>query len=231
MRKLFVVVLTAASFVAPVVRRVSDAEREASPLAAYLANGDDTYDWVKHDEGRVGAASYVELTLTSQTWRGAPWRHQLFIIRPGVLDQETRHALLFIAGGKWVEPDGDGGAGLPSDALLFAGLAGWLRSPIAVLRQVPYQPLFDDKTEDALIAFTFDQYLATLNPEWPLLLPMVKSAVRAMDAVQEFVCGGMGAQISRGSPLPAPRSAGGRPGSPGPWTIASRRSRPWCSIC
>src|SRR5918992_6241720 len=142
MRKLLLVVLAVASLVAPVSAASPTADREASPLTAYLANADDTYHWVKHDEGRVGAASYVELTLTSQTWREAPWRHQLFIIRPGIFDQEKRHALLFIAGGKWVEPDGDGGAGLPSDALLFAGLGAWLRTPIAVLRQVPYQPLF-----------------------------------------------------------------------------------------
>jgi PhoPQ-activated pathogenicity-related protein len=197
MRKLLLVVLAVASLVAPVSAASPTAEGQTRPLAAYLANGDGTYHWVKHDEGRVGAASYVELTLTSQIWRDAPWRHQLFIIRPGILDQETKHALLFITGGKWVEPDGDGGAGLPSDALLFAGLAGWLRTPIAVLRQVPHQPLFNGKTEDALIAFTFDQYLATLDPEWPLLLPMVKSAVRAMDAVQEFSAQEWGLEIER----------------------------------
>jgi PhoPQ-activated pathogenicity-related protein len=197
MRALLVVALIAASLVVSVSAAPPIAEGEISPLVAYLANGDETYDWVKHDEGRVGVASYVELTLTSQTWRDTPWRHQLFIIRPGILDHETTHALLFIGGGKWIEPDGDGGAGLPSDALLFAGLAGWLRTPIAVLRQVPYQPLFDGKSEDALIAFTFDRYLATLDPEWPLLLPMVKSAVRAMDAVQEFSAAEWGLEIDR----------------------------------
>jgi PhoPQ-activated pathogenicity-related protein len=197
MRKLLLIVLAVASLVAPVSATSPTADREANTLAAYLANEDDTYHWVKHDEGRVGAASYVELILTSQTWREAPWRHQLFVIRPGILDQDTKHALLFIAGGKWVEPDGDGGEDLPSDALLFAGLAAWLRTPIAVLRQVPHQPLFDGKTEDALIAFTFDRYLATLDPEWPLLLPMVKSAVRAMDAVQELSAAEWGLGIER----------------------------------
>jgi len=66
---------------------------------------------------------------------------------------------------------------------LFARLAETLQSPVGVLRQVPFQPLWD-RREDALIAYTFDRYLATGEADWPLLLPMVKSAVRGMDAIQ-----------------------------------------------
>ncbi len=40
--------------------------------------------------------------------------------------------------------------------------------------------------EDQIIAYTFEKYLNGEGDEWPLLLPMIKSAVRAMDAVQEF---------------------------------------------
>jgi PhoPQ-activated pathogenicity-related protein len=55
---------------------------------------------------------------------------------------------------------------------------------VAVLGQVPFQPMFDGLREDALIAYSFDQYLKTGEPDWPLLLPMVKAARVAMDAVQ-----------------------------------------------
>ena len=110
--------------------------------------------------------------------------------------RDERHALLFIHGGRW-KPEYEGERGrtqLPSEALLFARLAESIGAPVGVLRQVPFAPMFD-RTEDALIAYTFDQYLQTGESDWPLLLPMVKSTVRAMDAMQSIVRERWGASL------------------------------------
>jgi PhoPQ-activated pathogenicity-related protein len=68
---------------------------------------------------------------------------------------------------------------------------------MAVLSQVPNQPLYGGKKEDALIAFTFQKFLLERDPTWPLLLPMVKSAVRAMDVAQAFLAEKYGQKVER----------------------------------
>jgi PhoPQ-activated pathogenicity-related protein len=55
---------------------------------------------------------------------------------------------------------------------------------VALLRQVPFQPIFGGLVEDQAISYTLNKYFETGSKEWPLLLPMVKSVVRAMDVAQ-----------------------------------------------
>lgn len=164
-----------------------DVRASSDELAAYVARPDPDFGWREVTSGSVGKTQYTKYLLTSQTWRGIPWKHQLYVLRPGNMAGDVKHALLFIHGGRW-KPEYEAAgqpSELPREAPHFARLAESIRAPVAVLRQVPFQPLFD-RREDALIAYTFDQYLQTGDAGWPLLLPMVKSATRAMDAIQNI---------------------------------------------
>jgi PhoPQ-activated pathogenicity-related protein len=155
-----------------------------SELAQYLAQPDATYQWNVVASKRLRSGDYLELILTSQTWRGVDWKHQLFLFRPKHVDPQSRQAFLYIDGGRWNAKYESSTGDIPRQAAIFMRLADSLRAPVAVVRQVPFQPLFE-RREDALIAYTFDRYLETGEPDWPLLLPMVKGAVRAMDTVQK----------------------------------------------
>ena len=157
------------------------------PLAEYVAKSDASYAWKVRREGKFDPGEFVELTLTSQTWRGIDWKHQLFVIKPKTVRNSSR-ALLMIVGGKWSDelarPLKDPLEGLPKQARMIVDLAAQTGTPVAILLQVPFQPLFNGLSEDQLIAYTFGQYILSEDSTWPLLLPMAKSAVRAMDAVQ-----------------------------------------------
>lgn len=68
----------------------------------------------------------------------------------------------------------------------------------SIIRQVPMQPLYDgDLVEDQLISYTLHNFKNDKDYTWPLLFPMVKSAVRAMDAVQEFSKENLDKDVSR----------------------------------
>jgi PhoPQ-activated pathogenicity-related protein len=169
---------------APAGAQVTD-----SALRSYVSRHDASYGWTVRQRTRLGQSDCVELTLTSQTWKGIVWKHRLFLIVPDGVEGDA-DALLVIEGGRWKDsyaaPVTDGQPAYPKQAVLLAGLAQQMRAPLAVVLNVPQQPIFDGRTEDAIIAYTFDRYLETGEQDWPLLLPMVKSAVRAMDAVQAF---------------------------------------------
>lgn len=171
------------SLVLALICSVTPARSQAAgELAQYVAQPDASYQWNVVRSGELHSGQYLEMRLTSQTWRGLTWKHQLFLFRPKHMDS-SRQALLYIDGGRWKAEYENGPLDPPRQAVIFTRLADSIHAPVVVLRQVPFQPIFD-RREDALIAYTFDRYLQTGEPDWPLLLPMVKAAVRAMDAVQ-----------------------------------------------
>lgn len=156
-------------------------------LQRYLENGDTTYEWQVKDSFKLGDVKAYDILLTSQNWREHVWKHQLTIFVPENIAYDG--ALLFVTGGSlkdgepnWKTHEKDGGESEP-----MALLANKNRAITAVIRQVPMQPLYDgDLVEDQLISFTLHNYKKDKDFTWPLLFPMVKSAVRGMDAVQEF---------------------------------------------
>ena len=169
----------------------SQAGAADTALDRYIAQPDQAYAWklAKMVRGEV-STTYV-LDLTSQTWRTAAdvdrpiWKHWLTIVKP---DQATRSTgFLFIGGGSNRDA-------IPNDASARTKeLALGTNTVVAELGTVPNQPLFftDSKdkgrSEDDLIAYTRVKYMATHDPNWLVRLAMVKSGVRAMDAMQEFL--------------------------------------------
>ncbi len=147
--------------------------RAADALEAYLARPDDSFKWEIESRKMIGEFGVAHVLMTSQTWRSNAWRHDLQIAVP----PEVRHpdtAFLLISG------DGTGN----SYRELLGLLAASAGAPVAIITRIPNQPLYDGRKEDALIAYTFDKYLRSGDETWPLLFPMVKSAVRGMDTVQ-----------------------------------------------
>ncbi len=181
------------AFVAPLL-----VAAEKGALQSYVEKKDDSFRWVKRRDGEIGGTKYSELILTSQKWKDTLWKHQLFVVQPSTMKKDAQHALLVIKGGRW-HPDmalaPRGTEKLPGEAPVYAAIAEQLGTPVAVLLQVPQQPIFDGKVEDEAIAYTFAQFIKTGDEEWPLLLPMTKSAVRGMDAVQQFAERELGMKI------------------------------------
>jgi len=137
-------------------------------LYKYLAKPDPAYTYAISEQDARG----MTIAMTSQTWQGSPWKHTILVRHPAKPAAKGT-GILYITG------DGPR-AGDYRDLALVTEATGM---PVAMLFGIPNQPLWDMR-EDDLIAHTFQKYLETGDASWPLLFPMTKSALRAMDAVQ-----------------------------------------------
>ena len=147
-------------------------------LADYLRKPEAQFGWQLNQSmsGEVSGDRIYDLRFVSQTWQETHWRHQLQIYQPL---GSTPSSTMFL----WVT----GGAARRDDVRLGMELARKIRAPVAFLYHIPNQPLLEgDLSEDHLIAETFVRYLKTDDEHWPLLFPMVKSVVKAMDVLQAF---------------------------------------------
>ncbi|APW60959.1 PhoPQ-activated pathogenicity-related family protein [Paludisphaera borealis] len=148
-------------------------------LDEYVKKADPAFAWKQTERQETPMGVVTGLELTSQVWQEITWKHSLRIYESKNVTYDDA-VLLFITGGSTGNKPG---ADMEMFAFTLAKLSG---ARVALLSQVPNQPLLGDKKEDSLIAETFVRYLDSKDENWPLLFPMVKSAVKAMDAVQAW---------------------------------------------
>src|ERR1700724_1997723 len=162
---------------------------EVTALDRYVAAPDPSYRYelIETIPGDGYSAHVIE--MTSQRWRDETevdrplWKHWLTVIEP---EQVATGTALLIGGGGSNERKPPARA---SRLLAMGAVAK--RSVLAELRMEPNQPLTfvgetAKRSEDAIIAYSWDKYLRTGDEAWPLRLPMAKSVVRAMDTVTAF---------------------------------------------
>lgn len=151
------------------------APRSHADLDAYLKRPEPVYKWEKTGETKVQGCTIYDLHLVSQTWQGIVWEHHLQIYRVDNMAHPHFCALL-----------NTGGSGSKSDETLGLMAAKATGGVFAILFNIPNQPLYGGKSEDALIAYTWQKFIETGDETWPLHFPMAKAVIKAMDAVQAF---------------------------------------------
>ena len=163
----------------------SYAQTPATALDSYLNNSDPTYAWELLNSYQADKTQAYSILLISQKWQGILWKHELIVFIPEKISYNG--ALLFITGSS--ASNGMPKISAPDDGTSqqMAAIATKNQAVVAILKQVPNQPLYNNLNEDALISYTLNEFGKSGDYSWPLLFPMVKSARKAMDVIQEFV--------------------------------------------
>ncbi len=162
---------------------------ERTALDDYIAAPDPSYGYQLVNETKADGITTYVLEMTSQSWLTTAevdrpaWKHWMIIVKPDEL--KSSKSLLYITGGK------NGGEPPTKGEDMMFQIAKASGTVVTELKMVPNQPLVfagetQGRSEDSLIAYTWDKFLRTGDAKWPARLPMTKSAVRAMDTVTAF---------------------------------------------
>ncbi|MFW6122146.1 MAG: PhoPQ-activated protein PqaA family protein [Petrotogales bacterium] len=125
--------------------------------------------------GETTNSSYEVFTFEPFIWKDIQWKNHLLIIFPE--EVETKTALVFITGDYSFDRE---------FLSIFNSIAVENKSCVAVLFDIPNQPLFGNLKEDWLIAYTFDRFLETRDFTWPMLLPMVRTTITSINMIQSY---------------------------------------------
>ncbi|MCP4642788.1 MAG: protein kinase [bacterium] len=164
----------------------------ASPLQDYVRAEDDNYRYDVYAEMPGDGYTAHVLDMTSQTWHADKvkppvWRHWVTLIVPARVTSKT--ALLVCTEGLSTADEP-----LTEIPESLASIATTTKSIVAVFEGFPRSPMgfLDDNDEapdtepDELAVATFEQFIDTGDATWPIVCPLVKSTVRAMDTVQAY---------------------------------------------
>jgi PhoPQ-activated pathogenicity-related protein len=184
--------------VAVALSSVSLIRASETALDRYIAKPDKSYEWKVVSKSTVPGATVFVVDLKSQTWRTTKdvnrtvWQHWLTIVKPD--KPEGNIPFLFITGGK----NGDAPPTKVNGLIVMtAKISGGV---VCELKMVPNQPLIfkndgKGRSEDDFIGYTWNEFLQGGDDEWPARLPMTKSAVRAMDCIQELLASDEGGKF------------------------------------
>src|SRR5260370_6174841 len=147
-------------------------------LPEYIKKAEPKFAWKLKDKKDILAGTHLagtayDLELTSQVWHDITWTHQLQVYQPKDVKPDAT-MLIYVTGGK-----------AKTEMQIYGmDLAAKVQAPVAILYDIPNQPLLGDKKEDTLIAETLVRALADKDDTWPLLFPMAKSGLKGMHALQ-----------------------------------------------
>ncbi|ESO89129.1 hypothetical protein LOTGIDRAFT_154212 [Lottia gigantea] len=179
-----------------------------TPLDDYVNRPDSTYKYFEithyvHEDHTL----YI-LNMTSQTWLTAEistqpiWWHYLTVTIPHKIRYPDA-AFMFIEGGSNHNgpPTGtDNFVALTTAMAVSTGTIG------ADLKMIPNQPIMfkadptkKQRTEDAIIAWTWKTFVETngSNPDLLLRMPMTKASVRALDTIADFAMDKVGNKVDK----------------------------------
>jgi PhoPQ-activated pathogenicity-related protein len=173
-------------------------EGERTALDKYVAAPDPNYEFhlIKSVPGKDQTTFILE--MTSQAWLTTNevdrplWKHWVVVVKPN--EVTSSKSLLFISGGA-----NNGNPPATADGNIVR-MALATKTVVTDLKMIPNQPLVfagetEGRTEDSLIAYTWDKFLRTGDAKWPARLPMTKAAVRAMDTVTAFCASAEGGRV------------------------------------